>query len=85
MVDRHAHQTELEEIEVAFGNEKAMLTRAEKDRNPVGPLSDVVPGGLTLHDAHTICEGNIRARLEAGSRDTDVAHAPFSQPFPCPT
>jgi 2-keto-4-pentenoate hydratase len=68
MVDRHTHQTELEEIEVAFENERAILVRAEKDRNPVGPLSDVVPGGLTLQDAHTICEENIQARLEAGEK-----------------
>jgi 2-keto-4-pentenoate hydratase len=51
-----------------FERESAILVKAERERTPVGPISDLVPGGLTLKDAHTICEENIQARLEAGER-----------------
>lgn len=53
---------------MAFETERAILVNAERNRIPVGPLSDLVPGGLTLQDAHTICEENIHARLEAGEK-----------------
>ncbi len=45
-----------------------ILIQAERDRAPVGPLSDLVPGGLSLAEAHAICEANIQRRLEAGER-----------------
>lgn len=53
---------------MAFERERAILVQAEKDRVPVGPISDVVPGGLSLEDAHTIAEENIQARLDAGEK-----------------
>lgn len=53
---------------MAFENIKAILIKAEKDRVPVGPVSDLVEGGLTLDQAHTICEENIQARLDAGEQ-----------------
>ncbi len=51
---------------MAYERERAILVAAERDRTAVGPISDVVPGGLTLDAAHTICEANIAARLAAG-------------------
>jgi 2-keto-4-pentenoate hydratase len=53
---------------MAFDNEKAILINAERDRVPVGPLSDLVPGGLNLQDAHTICEDMVQARMDAGEK-----------------
>ncbi|MEA3407578.1 MAG: hypothetical protein U9R48_05800 [Chloroflexota bacterium] len=51
---------------MAFERERAVLVRAREEREPVGPISDMVPGGLTLEAAHTICEENIQERLDAG-------------------
>jgi 2-keto-4-pentenoate hydratase len=45
---------------------RQVLVQAEKTRTPVGPVSDLYPGGLSLDDAHTICEANIKARTAAG-------------------
>ncbi len=45
-----------------------VLAEAERDRAAVGPVSDLVPGGLRLDLAHAICERNIARRLEAGER-----------------
>lgn len=45
-----------------------VLVQAERDRAAVGPVSDLVPGGLTLNLAHAICERNIARRLKAGER-----------------
>jgi 2-keto-4-pentenoate hydratase len=45
-----------------------VLIQAERDRAAVGPVSDLVPGGLSLDLAHAICERNIARRLEAGER-----------------
>ena len=45
-----------------------VLIQAERDRAAVGPVSDLVPGGLSLNLAHTICERNIARRLEAGEQ-----------------
>jgi 2-keto-4-pentenoate hydratase len=45
-----------------------ILVGAERDRAAVGPVSDLVPGGLTLDLAHAICERNIARRMEAGER-----------------
>jgi len=42
------------------------LVQAEATCTPIGPVSDLVEGGLSLDDAHTICEANIKARLGAG-------------------
>jgi len=51
---------------MAFEKEMTVLREAERDRVAVGPISDLVPGGLSLADAHAICEGNIQRRLDAG-------------------
>lgn len=51
---------------MAFEKEMAVLVKAECDRMAVGPISDLVLGGLRLEDAHTICEQNIRVRLNRG-------------------
>ena len=45
-----------------------VLVRAERERAAVGPVSDLVPGGLGLDLAHAICERNIELRLAAGER-----------------
>lgn len=44
------------------------LENAEKTRTPIGPVSDLFPGGLSLADAHRICEGNIERRLAGGDK-----------------
>lgn len=51
---------------MSFEREMQILVEAEAARRPIGPLSDLVPGGLTLPDAHTICESNIQRRLAGG-------------------
>ena len=51
---------------MAFEKLREILVKAERGRVPVGPLSDHVEGGLTLDQAHTICEENIQVRLDAG-------------------
>jgi 2-keto-4-pentenoate hydratase len=53
---------------MAFEREQKILEEAEKDRKPVGPISDRVPGGLSLDDAHAICEAIINKRLESGEK-----------------
>jgi len=53
---------------MAFEREREILLRAERERVPIGPLSDLVPGGLSLEDAHAICEANIQSRLDAGEK-----------------
>jgi 2-keto-4-pentenoate hydratase len=45
-----------------------VLVQAERDRAAVGPVSDLVTGGLSLDLAHAICERNVARRLEAGER-----------------
>jgi 2-keto-4-pentenoate hydratase len=45
-----------------------ILAQAEKTATAVGPVSDLVPGGLTLDMAHAVCETNIAKRLAAGER-----------------
>jgi 2-keto-4-pentenoate hydratase len=45
-----------------------VLVHAERDRAAVGPVSDLVAGGLSLDLAHAVCEANIRQRVEAGER-----------------
>jgi 2-keto-4-pentenoate hydratase len=42
-----------------------VLRKSEAGRVAVGPVSDLIDGGLTIELAHTICESNI-ARREAG-------------------
>jgi 2-keto-4-pentenoate hydratase len=46
----------------------AVLVEAERARSAVGPVSDLVDGGLTLDLAHAICEANVERRLAAGER-----------------
>ena len=46
--------------------QQQMLIEAEAKRQAMGPVSDTVPGGLTLEQAHTICEANIARRQAAG-------------------
>jgi 2-keto-4-pentenoate hydratase len=46
----------------------AVLREAEASRTAVGPVSDLVEGGLTLDLAHTVCESNIARRESAGER-----------------
>jgi 2-keto-4-pentenoate hydratase len=54
---------------MTFEKEMEALVRAERERKPIGPLSDLAPGGeLSLDDAHTICEANVQKRLDAGER-----------------
>jgi len=53
---------------MAFEKEMAVLRKAERDRAAVGPISDLVPGSLSLEDAHAICEANIQRRLSAGEK-----------------
>jgi 2-keto-4-pentenoate hydratase len=45
-----------------------VLVEAERLRRAIGPASDLVEGGLSLDDAHAICERNVERRLEAGGR-----------------
>jgi 2-keto-4-pentenoate hydratase len=45
-----------------------VLREAEGARSAVGPVSDLVAGGLTLDLAHDICESNIARREAAGER-----------------
>jgi len=45
-----------------------VLVEAERERNAVGPLSNLVAGGLTLDMAHRVCDGNIQRRLDRGER-----------------
>lgn len=44
-----------------------VLADAERTRTAVGPVSDLVSGGLTLDMAHEICERNLQRRLDAGA------------------
>lgn len=43
-----------------------VLAKAEADRIAVGPVSDLVPGGLAIENAHVVCETMIDRRIEAG-------------------
>jgi len=45
-----------------------VLRVAEQSRSAVGPVSDLVAGGLTFDMAHAVCEANIQKRLDAGER-----------------
>jgi len=45
-----------------------VLIEAERARSAVGPVSDLVPGGLSLDRAHEICERNLALRLAAGEK-----------------
>ena len=46
----------------------AVLRDAEASRTAVGPVSDLVEGGLSLDMAHDVCESNIARREAAGER-----------------
>jgi 2-keto-4-pentenoate hydratase len=56
-----AHRAEIDRI-------THVLARAEAERTAVGPVSELVNGGLTLEDAHLICETAIQRRVDAGAR-----------------
>ena len=45
-----------------------VLIAAERRRTAIGPVSELIPGGLDLELAHAICERNIGLRLAAGDR-----------------
>ena len=45
-----------------------VLREAEAGRTAVGPVSDLVDGGLTLEMAHAVCESNVARRVAAGER-----------------
>jgi 2-keto-4-pentenoate hydratase len=51
---------------MAFEKEIAALADAEKQKKSVGPISDRIAGGLSLDDAHAICECGIERRVAAG-------------------
>ncbi len=53
---------------MAFEKEIKILEQAEKERKPVEPISDLVPGGLSLEDAHAICEASVQKRLASGEK-----------------
>lgn len=53
---------------MAYERERQVLIEAERNCIAVGPISDLVAGGLTLEAAHEICEANIQRRLDAGAR-----------------
>jgi 2-keto-4-pentenoate hydratase len=44
------------------------LAQAEARGSAIGPVSDLVQDGLTLADAHLVCETAIGRRLDAGER-----------------
>ncbi len=46
----------------------AVLRDAEAAHTAVGPVSDLVEGGLSLDTAHAVCESNIARRAAAGER-----------------
>ncbi len=53
---------------MAFDHIKAALKQAEDTQTPIGPASDLVDGGLSLDDAHQLCEETINARIAAGEK-----------------
>jgi 2-keto-4-pentenoate hydratase len=53
---------------MAFEKEIEVLVEAEKNRKPVGPVSDMVSGGLSLDDAYRINERIIENRAKAGDK-----------------
>lgn len=53
---------------VTVENECRLLAQAEKETKPIGPISDKRSKGLSLEEAHTICEKNIQDRVKAGEK-----------------
>jgi 2-keto-4-pentenoate hydratase len=53
---------------MAFEKEMQALVDAEKNRKPMGPVSDMVTGGLSLDDAYRINERIIEKRVKAGEK-----------------
>ncbi len=49
-----------------IGQIAAVLVEAERTCSAVGPVSDLVDGGLSLDRAHAVCELNVERRLAAG-------------------
>ena len=56
-----AHMADIEQI-------IEVLAKAEASRIATGPVSELVEGGLTLGDAHLVCETAIQRRIDAGER-----------------
>jgi 2-keto-4-pentenoate hydratase len=56
------------EESMGFEKEIEALVEAEKNRNPIGPVSDMVSGGLSLDDAYRINERIIEKRVMAGEK-----------------
>ena len=53
---------------MTFDKEMKTLEQAAKDGKPTAPISNSIPGGLSVDDAHEICEGNLQRRLEVGEK-----------------
>ena len=53
---------------MAFEKEIQVLVEAEKNRRPIGPVSEMVPGGLSLDDARRINERIVENRVRAGEK-----------------
>lgn len=53
---------------MAFEKELELLNRAEKEKMPIEPISNRFSEGLSMEDAHVICEKNIQERITAGER-----------------
>jgi 2-keto-4-pentenoate hydratase len=51
-----------------IGRIARVLGEAEKTRRAVGPVSDLVVGGLTADLGHAVCEAGIQARIADGER-----------------
>lgn len=51
---------------MSFDSIRTALKAAESSRSPMGPASDMVEGGLSLDDAHAVCEATIAGRVAAG-------------------
>ncbi len=46
----------------------SILRESEATRTAIGPVSDLITGGLSLEQAHTICEVNLDRREAAGAK-----------------
>jgi len=53
---------------MAFEKEMQAIEEAEKNRKPIGPVSDMVSGGLSLDDAYRINERMIEKRIQGGEK-----------------
>lgn len=53
---------------MSFSHAMEALREAERLRRAMGPVSDLVPGGLSVEEAQDLCEGNIEIRQREGER-----------------